>query len=415
MKKKVIALMLGVMMTLTVIGCGGKDNGSKADGTEVVEGTEAAGSVVSASSAFDLKAEDYVKLCDYDAIEVTITGDYEVAEGDATDYFAQIFAENGPFYTEDTSKTVVGEGDIVNVDYVGKLHGTAFDGGTAEGQLIDVYNNKSADGISGFIDGFTEGLKGASVGDVIDWDITFPEDYGNADLAGKDVVFTFTVNSIQKEMTVEDVDDAFAKEQFQVDTVEAMYDQINSYLTSAAEYGKQNDTFTAIRDYLLNNCTVEVPEDYLNARVSDYRRQFIQNNCNGDESQLETYLTTYYGKTVEDAEAEWKEGIRENVSLEFILEAVAAKEKIKLDEDGFKVYIQDMITNNGYESEDTVYTMYGYGDPAYGEKYLRQLYVDELALKKIQDSAVITIEPASGEGAESVDATEAAETSTEAE
>ena len=135
------------------------------------------------------------------------------------DYFKQMFDNYGPFYTADPDKTTVEEGDIVNVDYVGKLDGTAFNGGTAQNQNIDVYQNASATG-TGYIDGFTDGLKGASVGDVIDCDVTFPDDYGNTDLAGKAVVFTFTVNSIQKEMTIDDVDDAFAKEQFQVDTVD---------------------------------------------------------------------------------------------------------------------------------------------------------------------------------------------------
>lgn len=81
----------------------------------------------------------------------------------------------------------------------------------------------------------------------------------NTDLAGKAVVFTFTVNSIQKEMTIDDVDDTFAKEQFQVDTVDEMYDQIRSYMESSAEYNKQKDTTTAVQNYLIDNCEAEVP------------------------------------------------------------------------------------------------------------------------------------------------------------
>lgn len=60
------------------------------------------------------------------------------------DYFKQMFDNYGPFYTADPDKTTVEEGDIVNVDYVGKLDGTAFSGGTAENQNIDVYQNASA-------------------------------------------------------------------------------------------------------------------------------------------------------------------------------------------------------------------------------------------------------------------------------
>lgn len=107
---------------------------------------------------------------------------------------------------------------------------------------------------TGYIDGFTDGLKGASVGDVIDCDVTFPDDYGNTDLAGKAVVFTFTVNSIQKEMTIDDVDDAFAKEQFQVDTVDEMYDQIRSYMESVPSIISRKTLRLPCRNYLIDNC-----------------------------------------------------------------------------------------------------------------------------------------------------------------
>ncbi|MFR4734326.1 MAG: hypothetical protein ACLT9J_10790 [Agathobacter rectalis] len=128
-----------------------------------------------------------------------------------------------------------------------------------------------------FIDGFTDDLKGASVGDVIDSDVTFPDNYGNADLAGKQVVFTFTVNSIQKEMTLDDVDDDFAQKQFQADTVDDMYAQIKSFLENQASSNKDSDTYTAVQEYLLENCKVDIPEDYLTARVNDYEKQYVQN------------------------------------------------------------------------------------------------------------------------------------------
>lgn len=405
MKKKAIIWLLGIMMAMTAVGCGDNKKDSAVDGTEAIEGTESAGTVKSASGAFDLKASDYVKFCDYDAIPITITGTYKVEDDNVTEYFEQMFTQYGPFYMEDTAKKTVAEGDIVNVDYVGKVDGVAFDNGSAEGQLIDVYKNASADG-SGFIEGFADGLKGAAVGDVLDWDVTFPEDYGNADLAGKDAVFTFTVNSIQKERTIEDIDDEFAKEQFQVETVDDMYAQVREYLENSAAYARQKDIYDAIQNYLLDNCEVEVPEDYLAARVADYRSQVIRANCDGDETQLESYLSTYYGKTVEEAEAEWKEGIEQNVRLEMILETIAEKEGVKLDEDEFKQYVSTMVSSSGYESEAAMYELYGYGDAAYGEKYVRQIFMDEQALRKLMDNAKVTEEPAASEETEGTEGTE---------
>lgn len=415
MKKKIVALMLGAMLAITAAGCGGRGN-ENVESTETAEGTETAEvtQTVAASKAFDLNAKDYVTLCNYEGIEVTINGDYEVGDEDITDYLTEMFTYYGPFYMEDTTKTTIEEGDIVNVDYVGKLDGEAFEGGSAEGQMIDVYNNTAAGGGNGFIEGFTDGLKGASVGDVIDSNVTFPEDYGNADLAGQGVVFTFTVNSIQKERTIDDLDDAFAKEQFQAESVEDMHTQIRSFLESSAEYNKRSDTYSAIQNYLLENCTVEVPEDYLAARVGDFRTQFIQNYCEGDESQLETYLSTYYGKTVAEAEEEWKSGMQNNIKLEFIMETIAEAEGITLDEDEYTTYIQNLIANNGYESEEALYEMYGYGDVEFGEKYLKQIFVDNKALEIVQEKAIVTVEEktedaaGAAEGTETQEGTEAA-------
>ena len=174
MKKRVLALLLCVSTAISMTGCGSK--GESVEATEAVENTESTEEVPAVPLAqYDLKGSDYVTLCDYSAIPVTISGDYDVTDQDVLDYVEKIFTQGGPFYTADPDKTTVEEGDIVNVDYVGKLDGEAFSGGTAEDQNIDVSNNSSTSG-SAYIDGFTDGLIGASVGDVIDSNVTFPDD-----------------------------------------------------------------------------------------------------------------------------------------------------------------------------------------------------------------------------------------------
>ena len=161
MKKRVLALLLCVSTAISMTGCGSK--GESVEATEAVENTESTEEVPAVPLAqYDLKGSDYVTLCDYSAIPVTISGDYDVTDQDVLDYVEKIFTQGGPFYTADPDKTTVEEGDIVNVDYVGKLDGEAFSGGTAEDQNIDVSNNSSTSG-SAYIDGFTDGLIGASV------------------------------------------------------------------------------------------------------------------------------------------------------------------------------------------------------------------------------------------------------------
>lgn len=403
MKKKLVALMLGAMMAISAVGCGAEE-GENAEGTEVVEATEsveteATENVPCASGAFDLKGSDYVTLCDYSNVPITITGDYEVTDEDVNTSFASMFETYGPFYQVDEEKTTIEEGDIVNVDYVGKLDGVAFDGGSAQNQLIDVYNNMSTTG-TGYIGGFTDGLKGASVGDVIDCDVTFPEEYGNEELAGKDVVFTFTVNSIQKKMTIDDVDDAFAMEQFQVETVEEMYEVVRESLEQQAEYYKEKETFYALQSYLVDNCEISVPEDYLEARLTDYKNQYIDYYCSGDASQLETYLSTYEGKTVEEMEASWRESLDKSIRLELVLDAIAEEQGLVVDEDVYADYIANAVASSGYGSEETIYQVYGYGDAEFGARYFRELYLYDMALEKVLETATVTVDTTLAESEE---------------
>jgi FKBP-type peptidyl-prolyl cis-trans isomerase (trigger factor) len=254
-----------------------------------------------------------------------------------------------------------------------------------------------AGGSTTYIEGFTDGLLGASVGDVIDCDVTFPDTYSNTDLAGKAVVFTFTVNSIQREITIDDVDDDFAKEQFSTDTLDELKDTIRSYLVQYADYYKAQDTMTAIQDYLIENSEVEVPEDFLEARYDDYMRVFIDEELDGDESQLEEYASTYYDMTVEELEAEWKDNVEETVRLQLIMDAIAEEMKLVLEEDEFADYVTQLVSSGSsygyYSDEEEMYAYYGYGDAAYGEQYLRDLYLYDQALEAIEETATVNVVP----------------------
>lgn len=411
MKKRILTLLLCASTVISMTGCGSK--GESAEATEAVENTESTEEAPAVPLAkYDLKGSDYVTLCDYSAIEVTISGDYEVTDQDVLDYVEKIFTQGGPFYTADPDKTTVEEGDIVNVDYVGKLDGEAFQGGTAENQNIDVSNNSSASGTS-YIDGFTDGLLGASVGDVIDSNVTFPEDYNNEDLAGKEVVFTFTVNSIQKEVTVDTMDDEFASEQFGVDSVDAVYEQVRQYLESSAESSHKNDIYSAIEDYLLDNCTVDMPADYRSDVIEAIRQNFISRYCDGDESQMESVLTSY-GYTEESIEQEWSDSVESSIKLELIVKAIAEKEDIQIDDTEFENYVNNIVSNGGYGDADTLYSNYGYGDAVYGENQIRVIYLAGLVLDKLSETAVVTENAVEEtEGTEAAESTETVETTEE--
>lgn len=126
--------------------------------------------------------------------EVTETPEADATETpevtEAADTTTTPEATEAPSYSTDTSLTVK-DGDTVNIDYVGKIDGTAFDGGSTNGQGTDLEI-----GSGSYIDDFGDQLVGAHPGDEVEVTVTFPDDYGAADLAGKEAVFDVTVNGI---------------------------------------------------------------------------------------------------------------------------------------------------------------------------------------------------------------------------
>ena len=201
MKKKIVSLMLATVMTVALCACGANDKGG--DSVSANAGTD-----VSASDEniyLDIDASKYVTLPDYanETYDVTFTVyDENSVEEVVNDSIKGIVEGQGLYdYVPIEGKDTVEQGDVVNIDYCGKKDGVAFDGGTAKAYHLTIGSHQ-------FIDGFEDGLVGAKVGDVVDLNLTFPEQYHSEDLAGKDVVFTVSVNSID-EAKMPEIDDAF--------------------------------------------------------------------------------------------------------------------------------------------------------------------------------------------------------------
>ena len=134
-----------------------------------------------------------VELGEYKGVTYT-PASTEVTDEDVD---AQIQAMLDRYPTMNSVDRAAQQGDTVNIDYVGKLDGVAFDGGSATGTDLEL-------GSGMFIDGFEDGLVGASKGDKLNLDLTFPDPYtNNPDLAGKAVVFEVTVNDVKESIPAE--------------------------------------------------------------------------------------------------------------------------------------------------------------------------------------------------------------------
>ena len=133
-----------------------------------------------------------VVLGQYKGIEVTVPGVEEVTEEDIDNEIRNVLIEEGKSTTETLESGTVADGDTVNIDYVGKVDGVAFDNGSDTDFDLTIGSNQ-------FIDGFESSLIGKEIGSTVDIDVTFPDPYqNNPDLAGQPAVFTVTIHSAQR-------------------------------------------------------------------------------------------------------------------------------------------------------------------------------------------------------------------------
>lgn len=398
MKKKIFMLLLAAVISTSAIACGDKGQGDaqeentkaddKKDGDEKTEGGQAGGAQ---ADQISYKIEDCVKLGDYTALKIPIANSYEVTKEQIEDAAQQI-AESKPVY-KDTDKDTVEDGDIVNIDYEGKKDGVAFQGGTDQGHNLTI-------GSHDFIDGFEDGLIGSKVGDTVDLNLTFPENYGNSELAGAAVVFTVKINKIvevDKDAKPE-LTDEFVQSNFNCQTVEEYRKQVKESLEMQNETSKQTDTRQAVVDKLQELCEVTMPEGLLDARVADYIVQFTNQNCSG--TTLGDYLSSYYnGMTEDDFKSEINTEMEKNLKTELILEAIAQKEGMELEEDAFQEYVQQQMSAYGYSTADDFYKANGVTKES-GEKYQRKVCLCNKALDMVIENAKIEYGVVSEEQAE---------------
>ena len=405
MKKKAVALLLCVSMMMTLNACG-KTNKDNTQGTETVAETET--EVIPSSADITYDAGDYVSLGDYMNMEVTLDKDYQVTDDMVKNYVNNNVIANYPYYVE-SDKTVVENGDVANIDYEGLLDGEAFDGGTAQDYDLEI-------GSGSFIDGFEDGLIGAEVGKETDLNLTFPEDYGNSDLAGKEVVFKVTVNAIKEkqDITYDTLTDEYVtylsdKLGASYETVNDLTSDIRTYLEEQANSSRTQAIRSAVIAKLPEVCTVNaLPDGLLDARIQEYLKKFEDTYCK--DTTLEDYLSSTYNTTVDDFKTQVQSEIETELDTQLILEAIAAVENIEFDEDGFNSYVSSLLSSYGYDSEDALYENYAQTAED-GKAYLQTIYLCNKALDRVIENTNVTYNAAE----ESTEEAAAAEDITETE
>ena len=231
LKTRIIAAAISVVFALTAfVGCSGETknsydydltNYSYSDGLD-------------ANGFFEgIKATDYVTLPEYKG--VTLPAETLVA--DETEVQAQLDEITAQFDTyEQLTDKAIENGDTVNIDYVGSVDGVEFEGGSTGGMGTDV-----TIGVTQYIDDFLEQLIGHMPGENFDIEVTFPADYGQENLDGKDAIFNITVNYVQGELIKAELNDDIAAE-YGFNNVDELKADIESWLVEQ----QKSDFFTEI-------------------------------------------------------------------------------------------------------------------------------------------------------------------------
>lgn len=369
MKKK-LALLLAAAMTISnLTACGSSqsettetgESASVAETTESAVTDETAATTEDADSALldtiapdQIPVEDYVELGDYENLTVTVAP-AAVSESDIDDYITGALQSATTPEAGVTDRAPV-DGDTVNIDYVGKMDGEAFDNGSDTGYNLTL-------GSGSFIDGFESGIveKKIMPGETADIDVTFPDPYqNNPDFAGKPAVFTVTVNFIVA--TLDDFNDTMAHALNEdCNTVEDYRAYAEEQLMASAEEEHDNAVQDAILTEFVDNCTftdAEIPEEVGNIWFNQvYQNILSQADYYSMLYQMdrETFVKYYYGY---DSLAELRVMLGSNkqeYAKQFVaIQAVANKEGISVTEDEVMAQLEETAQQYGYESADAL-------------------------------------------------------------
>jgi len=286
-------------------------------------------------------------IAPHDTIEIS-ENDLEITE-DSIDSYVTMFQEAYKT-TEEVTEGVVEDGDVVHISYVGTIDGEEFEGGSSDGYDLTI-------GSGSFIDGFEDGLIGVNVGESVQLNLVFPEDYSSADLAGKDVVFDVTVINKQVSNTPE-FTDAFVKENsaeytetkfgesVQLDTIEAYRSHVHDYLYDL----HLDDSLEDALDQLIEVKSYDEKEYDM---LYTYGDQYLDYYASMYGVDKET-LAGYYG--YENADAYLKHDTEYQLNLAMLYSSLAKELGITYTDADVDASIQQYMDDNGlsetYNLED---------------------------------------------------------------
>ena len=307
-----------------------------------------------------------VELGEYKGVEVETTP-VEVTDEDIEAEINKVREQNSRIVpVEDRA---IEDGDIANINFEGFIDGVAFDGGKGEDYALTI-------GSHSFIDTFEEQLVGKNVGDKVDVNVTFPEQYQAAELAGKPATFKVEILSIKKKELPE-VDEDFVQDISEFDTVEEYKEDVKKTITERKENAAKVEKENKIIEKIIEDSKMEIPD----AMVDEQARMMVNEMAQNMQAQgftIQQYMQMT-GLTAETMAEQMKPQALKRIQSRLVLEAIAAAEKIEISDENVDEQLQKMAENYQMEFE----TLKGY----MGENEIKQMKSD-LAVQKAVDLIV---------------------------
>jgi trigger factor len=234
-----------------------------------------------------------------------------------------------------------GEADFVVMDYVGTLDGEPFAGGEGRDQLVELGSGR-------LVPGFEEQLKGAKAGEERTVTITFPDDYGAAELAGNEAQFAVTVKEVKRK-DLPELDDDFASDAAGFDTLAELREDVAAKVREADENRIEAEFREAVLDAVVKEATVDVPEALVEARASELWERMLHSLGHQGISK-EAYLQIA-GQSEEDLLAQARPDAEQALRREAVISAVVEAEGIEPSEGDVLDALQTTAAREGTTPE----------------------------------------------------------------
>jgi len=404
MKKKVYLMILTICIAFAGTACGTKEKAAEEtkiseEKTEEKEDTKKSGEGTRLVSVKDI--DKYITIGQYKGLSLekvveTIT-DAEV-EGSISQDLAMT--------KEEVKDGVVEEGDTVVVNYVGTENGKEFNGGSAENQEITI-------GSGGYIPGFEDGILGMKKGETKDVPLTFPEDYIEPSMAGKDVVFKITLQSFKR---APELNDDWVAKNTDFKTVEEYKEDKKKLLQKSAEQMAESILYQNAWNQVYEASEVkEYPEKDVEEAYAEFETQ-IKSYAKQGGMELEDYLESQQ-VSKEAFETQCQEYAEARVKQNLILQGIMDAEGMTL-EDKESLAVQDeLIQNYGVKDLAALVDTYGQAsvDTTIGLIRVERFIAENANIEeKISENGTVGVSgngSVSAEGEEAVEETEGAEES----